>query len=64
MQIDINDTELLVEEDKEDNKLTSNVFWAGFNLINAILGTGMIGKDVYLALLIGKSQPYILPFNR
>ncbi|XP_077303695.1 putative sodium-coupled neutral amino acid transporter 11 [Lithobates pipiens] len=49
-QIDINDTELLVEEDKEDNKLTRNVFWAGFNLINAILGTGMIGLPYSMKL--------------
>ncbi|XP_072272911.1 putative sodium-coupled neutral amino acid transporter 11 isoform X2 [Pyxicephalus adspersus] len=49
-QIDINDTELLVEDDKTDKKLTSNVFWAGFNLINAILGTGMIGLPYSMKL--------------
>ncbi|KAM5151935.1 putative sodium-coupled neutral amino acid transporter 11 [Mantella aurantiaca] len=49
-QIDTNDTELLVEEDDKDNKLTSNVFWAGFNLINAILGTGMIGLPYSMKL--------------
>ncbi|XP_018409739.1 PREDICTED: putative sodium-coupled neutral amino acid transporter 11 [Nanorana parkeri] len=49
-QIDINDTELLVEEDKKDNKLTRNVFWAGFNMINAILGTGMIGLPYSMKL--------------
>ncbi|KAM9305684.1 putative sodium-coupled neutral amino acid transporter 11 [Gastrophryne carolinensis] len=49
-RIDISDTELLVEEDEEDNKLNANVFWAGFNLLNAILGTGMIGLPYSMKL--------------
>ncbi|XP_068103487.1 putative sodium-coupled neutral amino acid transporter 11 [Hyperolius riggenbachi] len=49
-EVDIDDTELLVEEDEEDKKVTSNVFWAGSNLINAILGTGMIGLPYSMKL--------------
>ncbi|XP_063789686.1 putative sodium-coupled neutral amino acid transporter 11 [Pseudophryne corroboree] len=49
-QIDTDDRTLLVEEDETDRKLTANVCWAGFNLINAILGTGMIGLPYSMKL--------------
>ncbi|XP_075034769.1 putative sodium-coupled neutral amino acid transporter 11 [Mixophyes fleayi] len=49
-EIDIDDGKLLVEEDEKDRKITANVCWAGFNLINAILGTGMIGLPYSMKL--------------
>ncbi|XP_071978771.1 putative sodium-coupled neutral amino acid transporter 11 [Engystomops pustulosus] len=49
-RVDIDDNQLLIPEDGEDRKCSSNVFWAGFNLINAILGTGMIGLPYSMKL--------------
>ncbi|XP_056390791.1 putative sodium-coupled neutral amino acid transporter 11 isoform X2 [Hyla sarda] len=49
-QVDVDDGQLLIEEDQKDRKFSSNVFWAGFNLINAILGTGMIGLPYSMKL--------------
>ncbi|XP_077131265.1 putative sodium-coupled neutral amino acid transporter 11 [Ranitomeya variabilis] len=49
-QVDVDDGQLLIEEDEKDTKFSSNVFWAGFNLINAILGTGMIGLPYSMKL--------------
>ncbi|XP_075687219.1 putative sodium-coupled neutral amino acid transporter 11 [Rhinoderma darwinii] len=49
-QVDVDDGQLLIEEDEKGRKFSSNVFWAGFNLINAILGTGMIGLPYAMKL--------------
>ncbi|XP_040296218.1 putative sodium-coupled neutral amino acid transporter 11 [Bufo bufo] len=49
-QVDVDDGRLLIEEDEKERRFSSNIFWAGFNLINAILGTGMIGLPYSMKL--------------
>ncbi|CAH2305645.1 sodium-coupled neutral amino acid transporter 11 [Pelobates cultripes] len=49
-QVEMDDRKLLVDKEEKHKKITSNVFWAGFNLINSILGTGMIGLPYSMKL--------------
>ncbi|KAM4627034.1 putative sodium-coupled neutral amino acid transporter 11 [Discoglossus pictus] len=49
-EMETDDRKFLVEKDKGERKLSSNVFWAGFNLVNSILGTGMIGLPYSMKL--------------
>uniref|UniRef100_A0A8C5R540 Putative sodium-coupled neutral amino acid transporter 11 n=1 Tax=Leptobrachium leishanense TaxID=445787 RepID=A0A8C5R540_9ANUR len=48
--VDTNDRKFLIESNEKSKKITSNVCWAGSNLINAILGTGMIGLPYSMKL--------------
>ncbi|XP_053568786.1 putative sodium-coupled neutral amino acid transporter 11 [Bombina bombina] len=48
--IEMDDKQLLVENNKEERKLNKNICLAGFNTINAILGTGMIGLPYSMKL--------------
>ncbi|KAM8933516.1 putative sodium-coupled neutral amino acid transporter 11 [Pelodytes ibericus] len=50
MQVETDDRKLLVEDNEKESKVSRNVLWAGFNLINSILGTGMIGLPYSMKL--------------